>query len=346
MKELEFPTTAGDLGRSLGAPVIGNGQAEIRSLAPLQSAGEGALSFFSNRKYGSFLTRIRDAVVLTSEALVRPDLPLTFIVVPDPQLAFATVARSFSSRSEWPGVSPQASVHPGAELEANVQIGPFAVIREGARIGAGTVIHPFAYVGADVETGRDCELFPHVTLLDRVRLGDRVKIYPGAVIGSDGFGYFEAGASTGLTEMPQLGTVVLEDDVRIGAHCTIDRATLGETRVCVGTKLDDQVHIGHNCRIGEKSILCAQVGLGGSTTLEEGVILGGQVGIGHGVTIGKGARMGGQSGSSTNVRGGETYFLTPAVPMRETVKIVRYLRKLPEIWERLKRLEERVEGER
>ena len=154
-------------------------------------------------------------------------------------------------------------------------MGPFAVISEGACIGAGTVIQAFTYIAPDVEIGEDCQIHPHVTLLERVKIGNRVKVFSGSVIGSDGFGFFGSDSPTGHKEMPQIGNVVIEDDVRIGAHCTIDRATLGETRIGRGTKLDDQVHVGHNCRIEKNVILCAQVGLGGSVVIEENVILAG-----------------------------------------------------------------------
>jgi UDP-3-O-[3-hydroxymyristoyl] glucosamine N-acyltransferase len=339
---VELPTTAADLGGRLGARIVGDSHAEIRELTSLDRAGEGSLSFFADRKYGSDLARVRGAVIFTSEDLVKEDLPVTFLVVSDPRSAFAAVARGFSARDSWTGISPQAVVHPSAELGADVRVGAFAVIAEGVRIGAGSVIHPFAYVGRETRLGKSCQVFPHVVLLERVEIGDRVKIFPGAVIGSDGFGLIDSAA--GYAEMPQIGRVVIEDDVRIGANCTIDRATLGETRVRRGSKLDDQVHIGHNCLVERDGVLCAQVGLGGSVVLEENVILGGQVGLGHGVRVGKGARMGGQSGSGTNIKGGDTYFMTPAIPIRDTVKVVKYLRRLPEIWERLKKLEARFPG--
>jgi UDP-3-O-[3-hydroxymyristoyl] glucosamine N-acyltransferase len=338
MIEVTLPTTAAALAQAFGASVIGDGEAEILSLSPLQTAGRGNLAFLANRKYGNYLYHIEGAVVFTSPALARPELPLTFILVADPQSAFAEVAKGFSIRGDWEGVSPQALVHPTTRLGPGVRVGPFAILSEGVVLGARTTVYPHVFLGAKVEVGEDCEIHPQVVIWDRVRLGNRVKVFAGTVLGSDGFGFLERGNS--YSEMPQVGTVVVEDDVRIGAKCTVDRATLGETRVGRGTKMDDQVHVGHNCRVGKNVILCAQVGLGGSSVIEDDSILGGQVGIGHGVTVGKGARMGGQSGSSTNVPGNDTYFMTPALPIREVVKVLRYLRKLPQIWEKLRRLEE------
>ena len=228
MEDLEFPTTAANLGRSLGARVIGNGDAEIRVLSSLESAREGTLSFFSNKKYGACLAQIQGAVLFTNESLVRPDLPLTYIIVPDPQTAFAAIASKFAARPAWPGISLQAVIHPKAVLEENVHVGPFAVISEGVSIGAGTVVQAFAYIAPDVVIGEGCHIHSHVTILERTKIGNRVKVFPGSVIGSDGFGFFGSDSSTGHKEMPQIGNVVIEDDVRIGAHCTIDRASLGE----------------------------------------------------------------------------------------------------------------------
>lgn len=340
MEELEFPTTAGLLAQSFGAQVLGNSEAEIHGLTSLALAKTGSLAFFSDRKYAAHLGQLEGAVLLTSPELARPELPLTFILVSEPQRVFAEIAKRFRPRPAWTGISPQASIHSSAVLEAGVTVGPFAFIGEGARIGRGTIIYPYGYVGAQVTVGESCEVHPNAVLLDRITLGNRVKVFSGAVLGSDGFGFMPG--TEGYSEMPQIGTVVIEDDVRIGAQSTIDRATLGETRISRGSKLDDHVHVGHNCNVGKNVILCAQVGLGGSAIIEDDAILGGQVGIGHGVKIGKAARMGGQSGTSTNLKGGETYFLTPALRMVDTVKVVRYLRKLPVIWERLSRVEKQL----
>ncbi len=340
MDELQFPTTAGLLAQSFGAQVLGDSEAEIHGLSSIASTKTGSLSFFSDAKYAAHLGRLKGGVLLTSRDLARPELPLTYILVADPRRTFAEIANRFRLRPAWTGISPQASVHPSAVLEPGVMVGPFALIGEGTRIGCGTIVYPYAYIGSNVILGESCEVHPHAILLDRITLGNRVKVLSGAVIGSDGFGFIPG--TNGYSEMPQIGTVIIEDDVRIGAKSTVDRATLGETRIGRGTKLDNQVHVGHNCIIGKNVILCAQVGLGGSAVIEDDTILGGQAGVGHGVKIGRGARMGGQSGTSTNLKGGETYFLTPALRMVDTVKVVRYLRKLPLIWQRLARAEEQL----
>jgi UDP-3-O-[3-hydroxymyristoyl] glucosamine N-acyltransferase len=183
----------------------------------------------------------------------------------------------------------------------------------------------------------DCELFPGCVVWDGTIIGDRVCILSGTVIGGPGFGFSHDGHQ--YRAIAQNGIVVIENDVRIGANCTIDRATVSVTRIGSGTKLDNLVHIAHNCIVGKNCILCAQVGLGGSTVLEDDVILGGQVGLGDHVTVGRGAKMGGQSGSSTNVRGGESYFLTPALPIKEVYRVVKAWRRLPELFVRVRKLE-------
>jgi len=337
---LSFPITAGQLAQVFGAKLIGDAGTSVESLAPLSAAAPGTLSFCASTQYDVELSRVRGCVLFISEELVREGLPVTFLVVKDPKQAFAKVAKGFHTLEGPKTISPLADIHPTARLGTGVSVGAFASIGAGTSVGKGTVIFPRATLGMGVDIGENCEIHPNAVIWDRVRVGNRVKIFAGAVIGSDGFGYLDQ--DSGPAEMPQVGTVVIESDVRVGALCTIDRATLGETRIGEGTKLDDHVHVGHNCQVGKRVRLCAQVGLGGSAIIEDDVILAGQVGIGHGVTIGKKARMGGQAGTSTNLKGDETYLLTPAVPIREVVKMIRHTRRLPEIWDRLKALEKQL----
>lgn len=337
-----LPTSAGALGALFGAEVLGDPEAPVSRLSSLESANSGALSFFANPKYGDQLAAAAGAVVFTRSELVRPEAGVTFLLVADPQASFAAVARSFRPSFPWSGIDPTAVVSPTAQIHPAAQVGPYACIGDGAQIGAGTLIYPYVYVGQGVTIGENCEIYPRVTLCDGVRLGNRVKAFPGAVVGSEGFGFFRRGDKGPYEDMPQIGIVVIEDDVRIGAGSAIDRATLSQTRIGRGTKIDNLVHVGHNSNVGEDCILCAQVGLGGSGVLENDVALGGQVGLGHGVHVGTGARMGGQSGSTTNVPGNETYFFTPATPVREFGRLWRQLKKLPELVSRVRELEKRL----
>lgn len=250
MHEIPLPTTAAALGEFFNASLIGDPTAEVRSLVPLAEAGTGTLSFYANRKYGDYLTRVTGAVILTQPSLVRPELPLTYIVVDNPQHVFATIARRFAATIPWKGISEHALVDPTAVLGSEVVVGPFSIISAGVKIGARSRIHSHAYLAPGVEIGEDVELHAQVVLLPGVKLGDRVKVFAGSVLGSDGFGFFDAESGDGYQEMPQIGTVIVEKDVRIGARCTIDRGTLGATLIGEGTKIDDQVHIGHNCQVG------------------------------------------------------------------------------------------------
>lgn len=323
---LHLPTTAEALSRRLNAALVGDPRAPVEAVAALESAGPGALSFYSSARLRRAAEKARGAVVLTREDLVDRSLPVTFLVVPDPQLAFSEVTRELR-RPEWaPGAHPTAVVSPSARLAEGVSVGPFAFVGEGAVVGRETAIMAYAYLGAGVVVGERCEIYPRATLLASARLGNRVKVMAGAVIGSDGFGFLPG--PDGLREVPQIGTVVIEDDVRIGALATIDRATLGETRIGRGTKIDNLVHVAHNCVIGRNNVLCAQAGIAGSSTLEDDVMLGGQAGVSDHARLGPGTRLAAQSGTQGRLEGRETYFGSPALPMSEWRAMFRALRRL------------------
>lgn len=340
--EICFPTSAQELGDWLGVEVIGDKTAPIHSLAPLSQAKEGTLSFCSGRQYESILNRLKGAVILTKKELVREDLPITFIVVQNPQTAFVKMMRVLSQKKFQEGISALASIHPSAVVPNSCFVGPYAVISEGAKLGDNTSIHAFSYIGPDVQIGSQCEIFPHVVLLDRVKIGNEVTIFPGAVLGADGFSIIPDPVTGELSQAPQLGSVVIGDRVRIGANCTIDRGSIGDTVIESGTKMDDQVHIGHNVQIGKNCILCAQVGLAGSVVLEDEVVLGGQVGAVDHVRVGKKARVGGQAGIGSHLEGERDYSFTPAVPVNEGFRSWKALRRLPDLIERIKKLEEKV----
>lgn len=335
--EIVFPTTAGELSRALGADLLGDSELIISGVASLDAAHGGSVTFCSEKKYELLLGKLTGVTVLTTKELAVPHSSNTFLVVENPKKVFSEIAKQFLPVSPWKEVSSQASIHPGAVLGRATVVAPFAVICEGAKIGSRTVVYPHAYIGPGVTIGDDCEIHPSVTLLANVEIGNRVKVFSGSVLGSEGFGFLEGKGA--YTAIPQIGKVVIEDDVRIGAKCTIDRGTFGETRVGQGTKLDDHVHISHNCRIGKNCIICAQAGLAGSTILEDEVILGGQVGLGGHMTVGKGAQLGGQTGAGTNLTAGEKYLGSPAAPLRDRLLSFKYSLKLPELFKRVQKIE-------
>jgi UDP-3-O-[3-hydroxymyristoyl] glucosamine N-acyltransferase len=259
-------------------------------------------------------------------------------------MAFADIVRHLRARPSEPhgDVSPAAHVHPSARLGAGVTVGPFAVIGEGAEIGANTAVHAGASVGRFCRIGCDVVLYPRVVLYDDCVIGDRVILHAGAVIGADGFGYRTVRGQH--HKVPQQGWVEVEDDVEIGANSTVDRGTFGPTRIGAGTKIDNQVMIGHNCRIGKHNLFCSQVGIAGSCTTGDHVVMAGQVGVADHVTIGSRVMIGAQSGVSTDL-GSDLHVLgAPAIPATDQMRLLINLKKLPELREEVKRLKKLLDG--
>ncbi|MFH1755261.1 MAG: UDP-3-O-(3-hydroxymyristoyl)glucosamine N-acyltransferase, partial [Candidatus Latescibacterota bacterium] len=239
------------------------------------------------------------------------------------------------------GIHESAIIHPEAKLGAHVSIGPHCVVEKGAQIGNQVTMIFAAYVGEDVVIGDDCLLYPQVTVRERCSIGDRVILHPGVVIGADGFGFAKNGSTN--QKVPQIGRVIIEDDVEIGANSTVDRATTGITRICRGCKIDNLVQIAHNVVVGENSIIAAQVGISGSTELGRNVILAGQAGlVGH-ITIGDNAMVGAQGGVTKSIPPGMKVSGYPAREHSLAKRIYAHSAKLPNIYERLKKLEKKVE---
>jgi len=343
MQSVSLPLTSGELSKILAAPILGDRGIKIERLSSLSEARSGSLSYFSNQRLKEQLAELEAGVVVLAES--KPEVlnsSVTFVLVKEPKKVFADIAKQFVPVPQWSGISSEAIIHPSAQIGEGVTIGPRTIIGENVIIGSGTRIFPSVYIGPHTIIGKNCEIHPFVTLLCQVELGDRVRIFSGTVIGSEGFGFLEG--DSGYTEMPQLGWVKIENDVRIGAKCTIDRSTLGKTVIGQGSKIDDQVHIGHNCTIGKNCILCAQVGLAGSSVLEDGVILGGQVGVAGHLTIHKNVICGGQTGVTRDLEENKKYFLTPAMPLTEALRGIMLTKKIPEVLKRLSRLEEQQNG--
>ncbi len=313
----------------------------VHGLAALASAGPGELSFLGNAKYRSEVATTRASVVLLpSDYDGQPAANQLFLIVDNPSVALAQVC----SRIEqllWPkpapGIHASAQVAKGAKVAASASVGPLCVVEEGAVVGERSHLQAQVFVGRDARIGDDCWLMPGVVLGADCVLQNRVRLQPGVIIGSDGFGYeFVAGRHT---KVPQVGNVVIEDDVEVGANSTIDRARFSRTVVGEGTKIDNLVQIAHNCVIGKHVILCAQVGISGSTTVGDYAVLGGQVGTGGHIHIGAKAKIGGQSGVNFDVKPGEYLFGTPAMPYMLSQRLEVLHRKLPELFKRVDELE-------
>lgn len=264
------------------------------------------------------------------------------IVTEDPRLAFSKVLELFApERRVYEGIHPTAVIGSNASIADNVSVGAHAVLGDNVHLGAGTVIHPLAYVGHDVRIGEDCQIHPQVFIGERVTIGDRCIIHAGAALGCDGFGYLQQ--ATGHRKIPQIGTVIIEDDVEIGANCTVDRATIAATIIGAGTKIDDAVHIAHNCVIGRNCLFAGQVGIAGSTTVGDGVIMGGQVGVTDHVRIGGNVVLAGQTGVFSDLEEPGIYSGYPARNHRGQMRVLAATQKLPDLMKTIRELQERIE---
>jgi UDP-3-O-[3-hydroxymyristoyl] glucosamine N-acyltransferase len=314
------------------ARVVGDKAVRLIGISSVESAGQGNLVFVDDEKNLHLALESRASAVIVGDfaAGKTPSKPL--LLSPHPRLAFARAAQFLCPKPERkPGIHPSAIVHPSAHLASSVEVEERVVIGEGAHIGESTRIGAGSIIGARVSIGCNCDFYPNVTVYPGVRLGDRVIVHAGAVLGSDGFGYVRDQATGHYEKFPQIGRLEIEDDVEIGANTTIDRGALDVTRIGRGAKIDNLVHIGHNCQIGEDVVIAAQTGLSGSITIEKNVVLGGQVGIGEHARIEEGVMLGGQGGVLPNkvLRGkGIAFWGTPAKPVREYLKGLAVLARL------------------
>jgi UDP-3-O-[3-hydroxymyristoyl] glucosamine N-acyltransferase len=305
----------------------------ISGIAALDHAGPTDLTFFDNARYAHEAARTAAGVCLTTAALAdRLPNGVAVLSAGAPYAAFVEVARALfpdalrpSSLFQAEGVTPAATVHPTARMESRVTIDPGAVIGPRAEIGSGTVVGAGAVIGAGVRIGRDCSIGANVTI-SHALVGDRVIVHPGCAIGQDGFGF--APSPKGARKIPQVGRVIIQDDVEIGANSTLDRGALNDTVIGEGTKIDNLVQIAHNVSIGRHCLLAAQVGISGSSVLGDGVIMGGQAGVADHLTIGPGAKVGAQAGLMHDVPPGGRWGGTPARPGKQWLREVATLARL------------------
>ncbi|MBK8914954.1 MAG: UDP-3-O-(3-hydroxymyristoyl)glucosamine N-acyltransferase [Phycisphaerales bacterium] len=332
--------TTADLAARLGGRLEGDAALRILGVAALAEAGDGDISWVGDAKYAAAAGQSRAAALLMSDGVEAPP-GRTAIRVADVDLSLIELLRLFSPFGERPaaGVHPSAIVAPDAVIDgvtilANVYVG------RGARIGPGTLLHPGVYVGDMAVIGRDCTLWPNVVIRDRIVLGDRVEIHANSTIGADGFGYiFRRGRHL---KIPHIGSVVIEDDVEIGANSTVDRAKTGATRVGAGSKIDNLVQIAHNVRLGAACVIVAQVGISGSCTLGNGVVLGGQAGVADHVRIGDGAMIAAQSGVRGRVPPGVRLAGTPAIDAAQNWRQLSQLRRLSDLAGELRDMKRRI----
>jgi UDP-3-O-[3-hydroxymyristoyl] glucosamine N-acyltransferase len=317
-----------------------DGDTVIERVATLDQAGPGDLSFLANRKYASQVPTTRASAVILGED--EPPAPCATLRTTDPYMAFAlAVALLAPDDRPGAGVSDLAQVAPDVTMGPGVSVGPFACLGAGAVVGARTVVHPHAVVYPGVVIGEDCVIHAHVSIRERCRIGHRVIIQNGAVIGSDGFGFAPRADGT-YQKIPQAAPVVIEDDVEIGANSTIDRPAVGETRIESGTKIDNLVHVAHGVHLGRNVMLAAQVGIAGSTSIGDSSVLAGQVGVAGHLHIGKGMRATAQTGIPNSLPDGAFVSGYPAIENRNWLKSSAVFRRLPDLKKAVSDLEKRL----
>ncbi len=332
--------TLREIAERLECTLEGDGAVDIVGVAAIEDAGPGDLTFLANPKYADAARHTRASAVIAAPAVA--GLPCAIVRSADPYLTFARALGLFADG--WrpaAGIHPRAFVEPGAAIAADASVGPFAFVGEGARIGARTILHAHVSVGRLAEIGEDCLIHAHVSVRERVTIGNRVILQDGVVIGSDGYGF--ARRPDGSHEkIPQIGRVVVEDDVEIGANTTVDRPAVGETRIGSGSKIDNLVQIAHGVTVGRNVLLAAQVGVAGSSVIEDQVTLAGQVGVAGHITIGKGTIATAQTGIPNSVDPGGFISGYPAIPNREWLKASAVFRKLPQLRRLVADLERRI----
>ncbi len=322
-----------------GGRIAGNPEVEITGVSGIKEAGEGDITLLADKKYLEDISTLKASAVIVREDM--EGLKTSMLVVDNPQYAFARALEVFYKKPFEPsGVSERAVIGSNVSLGDDVSVYPFACIGSNVTLGARVVIFPGVYIGEDVSIGDDSVVYASVTIRENVKIGNRVTVHAGAVIGCDGFGYvFEKGAHY---KIPQVGGVIIEDDVEIGANVTIDRATTGNTILGCGTKIDNLVQIAHNVKIGKNCIIAAQSGISGSVEIGDGVMLGGQVGVRDHVKIGGRAMAGAQSGIAGDIPEGRIYSGSPAIPHGTWLRAQSIYAKLPEYVRRLQELERKV----
>jgi UDP-3-O-[3-hydroxymyristoyl] glucosamine N-acyltransferase len=326
--------------RTLGATT-----GTIRGIASLAEAAEGDLSFLANPKYRREVAGTRASVVLLPPDFAGEPRPnQAFLTVENPSIALARIC-SRIEQTLWPkpapGVHPTAWIAPGAVVAASATVGPFCVVEAGARVGERSHLQAQVFLGRGAGVGDDCWLMPGVVVAAECALQNRVRLQPGVIVGSDGFGYeFMDGR---MEKLPQVGTVEIGDDVEIGANTTLDRARFSRTTIGEGTKIDNLVQVAHNVVIGRHCLICAQAGISGSTVLEDYVVLAGQVGLAGHIRLGRGAKVGAQSGVGRDVPPGTSVFGSPSIPLMLEQKFAILRPRLPELFKRVGAIENLLE---
>ena len=338
---MEF--TAEQIANVIGGRVEGNKDAKVHTFAKIEEGTEGAISSLSNPKYTHYLYNTKSSIVIVNEDLeLEKDVDATLIRVKNAYESIAKLLQIYeASKPKKTGIAPQAYIAPSAKLGNNCYVGPFAYVGEGAEIGDGCQIYPHAVIGDNVKVGTNCIFYPNTTIYQGCKIGNNVTIHAGSVIGADGFGF--APGADGYDKIPQIGIVVIEDNVEIGANTCVDRSTMGATVIHKGVKLDNLVQVAHNVEIGENTVMSAQVGIAGSTKVGSWCMFGGQVGLAGHITIGDKTFLGAQSGVPGSLKGGEELIGTPPMNPRAYFKSQAIFRRLPDMYKDLNDAKKKIE---
>jgi UDP-3-O-[3-hydroxymyristoyl] glucosamine N-acyltransferase len=325
--------TVAELAALVGGRASGDENTPVQRIAAIEGAEAGDIVFVEDARFldGALASRASCVIVPAGTNL---ESPRCVIEAAHPKLAFAVIAEALNPPARRaPGIHPTALVAASAEIGEGVHVGAGASVGERASVGAGAQILAGAVIGDGASVGRDSILYPHVVLYEGVRIGARVILHAGVVVGADGFGYVRDAAANAYRKFPQIGTVVIEDDVEIGAHTCVDRGALGETRIGRGTKIDNLVQVGHNVRIGERVVIASQTGISGSTVIEDDAIIGGQVGMGDHARVQKGAVVGSKAGILPGkiVRAGAVVWGVPVRPLDEYKRLNAHFGRLPQM---------------
>jgi UDP-3-O-[3-hydroxymyristoyl] glucosamine N-acyltransferase len=325
-----------EIAEVIDGKLLGNPEAEIKGASGIMEAEDGDITFIANKRKINYAFTTKATAIIVKEEI--KGLSKSMLLVDNPALAFARVLEALYRKPyNAIGVSENAIIGKDVTMGKEVSIYPFVYIGSRSNIGDRVSIFPNAYIGENVIIGDESIIYPNVTIRENVRIGKRVIVHPGAVIGADGFGYIRD--HNKHHKIPQVGTVVIEDDVEIGANVTIDRATTGRTFIGAGTKIDNLVQIGHNVKIGRNCIIVAQVGIGGSAEIGDDTVLGGQAGIRDHVKLGRGIMAGARSGITHDIPDGQIVSGYPAIPHKEWLRAQAIYSKLPEYIRRLQRIE-------
>ena len=334
-----------EIAERIGGLLEGEGSTPISGISTIQDATAGEIAVLINPGYRKYLAASQASALVLEESAGRDDLPgRNLIIVKNPGHAYRKVAEIFHNpRVMAEGVDPRAAVSENAVIGEGSTVSAFACVEEYAVLEKNVTVYPYVYVGRNVRIGEGSTIYPHVTIYDGVVIGKGVRVHSGTVLGADGFGYMWDG--TRHAKIPQLGIVEIGDDVEIGANVTIDRASLGKTKIGKGARIDNLVQIAHNVSIGENSIIVAQVGIAGSATIGRNVILAGQTGVRDHVTVGDNVKAGGRTGITGDVKENSLIMGTPHQPHREWARLQGYLKRLPKLFETVKRIEKTLHRE-